>query len=262
LHEDTLYGATQKWTEQQRQEKPREVRGHAKDWQEGDKLFVYRKPVEAIKGVKNLEEVRDRALRECLERHLRAMGVDPASKSYPPKVFEREPRPAMPSGMPIRKVRLVVEKTTLRPAGAKRGYQFVQPGNNHHIAYYEQDTPKGKKWNARVVTTWDASLRARRDKLPPVDTADDLKLGRFVMALSIGESFVMRDEAGLEQLYIVRKMDFGNQRLYFKQHTDARTAGELKESKDKLDIFAEGLRKRGVQKVLVTHLGEIRRAGD
>jgi len=259
LHEETFYGPTQKRPDDQRQ--PVEKRPWAKDWQEGEHLFVRRKPVSEIKNAKHLTAVRDRAIRDCLAAHLRAQGVDPHdSKPYPKGVFEGEHEPSMPSGIPIRKVRLVEHLTTARAASDSRSFQHVQPGSNHHICYYETTDKRGKpKWVAKVTTMWDAALRVRRDGLPPVDTSD-CELGRFVMSLSIGESFTIRGDEGQEQLLVVRKIRQLDGLLYYREHTDARKAADL--NADKLYISCDRLRGLQARKVTVDALGRMRRSGD
>jgi len=258
LHEETFFGPTQKRPEEQRL--PAEERPWAREWQEDESLFARRKPVSEIKNAKHLAAVRDRAIRDCLAAHLRAQGVDPDdTKPYPKGVFEGDKLPKMPSGVPIRNVRMVERLTTARPASASRGFQFVQPGSNHHVCYYETTDKRGRpKWQARVTTMWDAVLRVRRDGLPPVDTSD-CELGRFVMSLSIGESFTIRGEDGRELLCVVRKID-GTGRLHYRMHTDARKAGDL--SKENLYYSPENLRVLEARKVTVGPLGLIRRSGD
>lgn len=256
LHKDTFFGQTQKLSEDER--KPVNERPWARDWQEEESLFVRRKPVSEIKKPKHLASVRDRAIRDYLVEHLRNHGVDPEATSYPKGIFEGDNTPVMPSGVPIRKVRLVERLKTARPAGSKREFQSVQPGNNHHICYYES-AHKGKpRWKAKVTTMWDAALRVRRDDLPAIDTANG-ELGCFLMSLSIGESFIVRKGDGVEQLCIVRKINHTGL-IHYRLHTDARKAGEL--DKENLCFSPESLRKLQAQKVTIDPIGSLRSSGD
>ena len=255
LHEDTFFGPTQKRDEESRV--PIEERPWARNWQEGDNLYVRRKPVSEITGAKHLAKVRDEAIRKILAEHLRGQGIDPEAQSYPKDAFTKA-EPAMPSGVPVRKVRWVESKVTLRPAGKRREYQYVQPGSNHHICYYAGGSEQKPKWNYRVVPMWDAVTRVRRDGLPPVDRADAPE-GKFIMSLSIGEAFLIKDEEEIERLCILRKID-GTGRIHYRLHTDARKAGEL--TKENLYLSPEGMRQRQARKVTVGAMGQLRWSGD
>ncbi|MBN2082279.1 type II CRISPR RNA-guided endonuclease Cas9 [bacterium] len=294
LHKDTHYGPTQKRAEDRRV--PLEDRPWARDWREGEKLYVCRRLIAEINNTKQLQEVRDRAIRDYLVNNLRAKGVDPAANDYK-AAFQREPYPTMPDGRPIYKVRCIVESNTFQPVGERRKFQFVQPGNNHSISYYESTDKKGdRKWQARVTTMWDAALRVRQHKLPAVNTADifvspefkpqsklppvsqgnmwhavkikrddnsvpveyvEWKRWRFIMSLSIGESFLISTDAGTEQLCVVHKIK-QDQRLYYKLSTDARRDKDRKE----LCFTPEGMRKHDASKITVDSLGRIRNSKD
>lgn len=257
LHQDTFYGPTQKLPADQRQ--PPAERPWAKGWQEAEDMFVRRKPVGSITGRKHLNSVRDQAIRECLINHLKQQGVDPEANSYPKGIFEGDTTPAMPSGVPIKKVRLIERLNTVRPAGVKRSFQYVQPGNNHHICYYESPTSDGNiRWTAQVTTLWDAALRVRQDGLAAIDT-NDQGAKRFIMSLSIGECFLVHKEEGEPQLNVVRKID-GTGRLHYRIHTDARKAGEL--TSENLYYSPEILRSLQARKVAINPIGKIRNSGD
>ncbi len=265
LHEETFYGPTQK-DPQDAEVKPGSVgngidRRHATGWTEDAGTFARRKPVEEIKNAKHLEKVRDPALQRVLATHLQSQGVDAyAPGAYPKDAFKGEHAPMMPSGVPIRKVRMLENKTTLVPASERRAFQWVQPGNNHHIVYREQQTKKGIVWNADVITMWEATIRGRTEKLPLVDQTPETEDGRFVMSLAIGELFEIDGEDGKRLLCVVRKMAQGNSYLYYKLHIDARTAGELKP--ENLYLSPKAMQQRKARKVTVDPVGRIRWAGD
>lgn len=262
LHEETFFGATQK-REPEKQVAKGE-RPWAKDWmEEEEKLYVRRKPVSEVKNAKHLAKVRDKAIRECLANHLRERDVDPqGNKAYPKGIFEGDNAPAMPSGVPIKKVRWAETKETLRPASTsvRRNFQHVQPGANHHICYYETLDNKGQpKWKAKVTTRWDAVLRVRRDKLPAVDRSD-CELSKFVMSLSINECFTIDGDDGEEKLCVVRKLNQGKRQVTYKFHTDARKADVL----DPLNQYfsPDKMRQAGAKKVTVDPIGRVRNSGD
>ncbi len=63
----------------------------------------------------------------------------------------------MPSGVPIRRVRMLEESETFRQL---RQRAFVKPGKNHHIVYRRDGDDPNAAWIAEVVTMWEAAQRA------------------------------------------------------------------------------------------------------
>ncbi|MBL8747501.1 MAG: type II CRISPR RNA-guided endonuclease Cas9 [Phycisphaerae bacterium] len=252
LHEETFYGATQKRASEGRMPPGGETRKWAKGWIEEKAAFVRRKPLSSLTKATDLEKVRDATIRRILEDHLRAKHIDPSSRAKLPKgVFEGENTPTMPSGVPIRKVRMIEESETIQPVSERRSYQNVKSGSNHHIAYYEVVERGRKKWEAVVTTMFDAARQVK----PAVPEG-----GRLVMTLSIGECFAAEDESGVPKFYIVRKMDQRSGRIAYKEHTDARASGELNE--DNLVFGASRLMEAKARKVTIDPLGRVRRAND
>lgn len=257
LHESTFYGPTNKPHRALNDGgAPREN----KNWIEDPRVFVRRKPVTEIKNAKHLAKVRDETIREILAKHLREKcGVDPlSSKAYPKDAFKGENTPRMDSSVPIKKVRMLEESETFRPVSASRSYQYVKPGNNHHIIYWAEGAGAVEKWSAEVVTMWDAAKRARSGQ-PPVDRTPP-KGKRFVMSLSNGEMFEMVGNGGEVQLCVVRKMDQRSKRVYYKLHTDARETDEI--NKDNLYLSPKRMQEVSARKVTVDPLGRIRWAND
>lgn len=257
LHEETIYGATQKRAQDDGRSEPGSAgRGHARGWVEADNVFVRRKPVASITDLKHIAKVRDRGVRLVLKRHLEGLGVDTSKKrgALPKKCFEGKHEPRMPSGVPIRRVRMVEESETFRRV---RAGQFVKPGSNHHVVYRAMENGDREEWKAEIVTMWDAAIRARAEGKPTVDRSG---AGRFVMSLSIGEAFQMDGEDGERLLCVVQKLDQRSRRLFYKVHNDARTAGELRA--DNLYLSPKNMRERNARKVVVDPIGRIRRAGD
>jgi CRISPR-associated endonuclease Csn1 len=266
LHEETFYGPTQKYAGKEGERvNPGSVgfgkdRRHARGWEEHAGAFVRRKAVEEVKNAKHLGKVRDAGIRKILADDLRGQGVDPFAKgAYPKDAFKGENAPAMPSGVPIRKVRMIENKTTLRPPSERRNFQWVQPGNNHHIVYRVTETGKGPVWNGEVVTMMDAAIRGRNGK-PLVDLTPETENGRFVMSLTLGELFEIDGEDGSRMLCVVRKMRQLDGLLYFKQNTDARPSSAF--ISDKPYASPKTMQKLNAHKVTVDTLGRIRRAGD
>lgn len=256
LHEATLYGPTSKSSRNHGSDH-RPWAGH---WIEDPNTFVRRKAVTELTNLKHLEKIRDTTIRDLLKQHLRNQGVDVEKGGTIPKdAFKGEKTPKMPSGVPIRRVRMIVESQTIRPVSERRPRQYVKPGNNHHIVYRATGEGDDEKWTAEVVTMWDAATRARNDNLSLVDTSDKPE-GRFVVSLAIGEMFEIDDEHGNRTLCVVRKIEQRSKRLDYKIHTDARESGEI--NKDNLYLFVNKMKQLNVRKVNVDPLGRIRHAND
>ena len=250
LHEETIYGPTQKTPEVIRSKQ--ESRPWAKEWIEDEQTVVRRKPVSEIKNIKHIGKVRDKAIQEILKQHVVEHGGDLA-KPFPKGVFEGDNIPVMKSGVPIKKVRMIQKGKTFRKFEGSRSYQSVKPGNNHHISYYEQPDPKGGvKWTAEVTTMWDAAQRARKGR--PIVDRGSRGDKRFLFSLCIGEAFETVDEKGEVQLCIVRKMNQDG-RLVYKYHNDARPAGEL--DKSNLYYSVRNMCNLQAQKVRIDRLGRV-----
>jgi CRISPR-associated endonuclease Csn1 len=260
LHEATFYGATQK--------RPSDAtapgstqRPWAKDWIEGDQVFVRRKDVTDLTDTKHIEKIRDGTIRELLREHVRRAGIDPDKPAkIPGDVFKGPNTPRMASGVPIRKVRMIEESATFRPVSARRSYQNVKPGSNHHIVYRAVGAGESERWTAEVVTMWDAARRARNRK--PIVERCDSEAERFVMSLSLNDSFLITDASGQQKLCIVREIDQRSKRIKYRSHADARPEKEVRLLKARLLATPERMREMTARKVLVDSLGRIRWAQD
>lgn len=267
LHEETFYGPTQKHADADGQlVEPGSVgfgkdRRHAKGWKEDTDTYVRRQSVEKIKNAKHLADVRDAGIRSILADHLRRQGVDnPHGKgSYPLGAFKGGNMPVMPSGVPIKKVRMYVRGKTYRPVSERRSYQIVWPRKNHHIVYRMPDHGTSTVWNAEVVTMWEAASRGRSGE-PLVNTTPETDSGHFVMSLALGEHFEIDGKRGGRILCVVRGIVQGTGRLYYKQLHDARTAGELKPLN--LYLSPKLMCKLNARKITIDPIGRVRRAGD
>ena len=78
---------------------------------------------------KTLAKVRDPAIREILREHLRDQGIDPDKPGkIPGDAFKGKNAPRMPSGVPIKKVRMIEQSQTFRPVSARRLLPVRQAG--------------------------------------------------------------------------------------------------------------------------------------
>ncbi|MCH8244221.1 MAG: hypothetical protein IH897_16665, partial [Planctomycetes bacterium] len=261
LHKDTFYGPTLKpW----RCESDAE-RSWAADWIEREGTFVRRKPIIEINNRKHLEKVRDNTIRQILRDHLRDQGIDPdQSGKYPGTTFKGENTPRMPSGVPIKKVRMIEESQTFRRVSERRYFQYVDPCNNHHIVYHAVGRGDKEKWTGEVVTMWEAALRGRNGQ--PIVDRSERDGARFKMSLAIGETFEIDGDGTGPQLCVVRKITRGSgktsPRLYYKLHRDARDQKTFKKELERLKLSQNQMHERNARKVSVDPMGRIRWAND
>ena len=260
LHEATLYGATQKQL-CAHGAPGSAARPWAAGWVEDAQTYVRRKDVAELTETDQLAKVRDPTIRNLLREHLRARGIDPDKTGKIPGDALRGPNAQrMPSGVPVRRLRMLEESETFRPVSKTRAGQFVKPGSNHHITYWVSGTGPAEKWTAEVVTMWDAALRAKRGE--PVTTRAPHDEQHFVMSLSINESFLVVNDQGKEELCVVREIDQRSKRIKYRLHTDARQEKVVRQLKARLLASPDRMRRMRAHKALVDPLGRIRRAND
>lgn len=227
LHEDTVYGSTQTSGE-----------------------FVYRKPLNSLTSGM-VDAIRDPVIRGIVVERLRAYGIEPGSDKRIPAEAWREPL-RMPSGTPIRKVRLVRRDLTIQPM--RGGTACVKPGSLHHLCIFEFPEDGKVRRDAVFVSMLEAIGRLKRRE-PIVQRRHPSRPdARFVMSLSRGE-MALATFRGKACLACFRTAASTQGQIYFVAHTDARTSGETR----RLAAKASTLEAR---KVTVDPLGRIRWAND
>lgn len=144
LHEETLYGPT---------ENPEE--------------WVVRKPVIDLSAAE-VDRIRDKAIKQIVIDKLEAAGVAYGRGKKPSagQIKEALSDLKMPSGVPIKKVRLIKPEKTidrLREEGAA-DQAYVKPGSTHHLCIFEFEEKGKKKREAVFVTMLEATKRLKRQK--------------------------------------------------------------------------------------------------
>ncbi len=111
-------------------------------------------------------------------------------------------------------------------------------GNNHHLEIREN--ARGR-WSGAVVSMHEASRRAKKLHVDPVDRSSDAVRGQFMMSLAIGEIVYMREkgvdgEPGDAGYFVVVKIDGrkGRETAEFCSHWDARRAVGEKDNDNQL----------------------------
>lgn len=254
LHEETLYGASQKQT-------PTEApRPWAKGWTEKEGVFVYRKRLGEL-TLNMIEDIRDQRLKEIVEERLRAHGVDLAGKGkIDKKVWEKPlflyPRGGNPgAGALIKTVRLLKTEGSIVPIREGNHQVFVKPGGTHHICIFEIVDKKGKKKKVLETITLLEAHRRKKAKEPIFQKESRENPGaKFVMSLCPGDMVKIEGEKGPDLFRYTTSASTQGQ-IYFNSHMEARKSGEAEK-------FAKNANTLQGRKVVVDILGNLRNAGD
>lgn len=184
----------------------------------------------------------------------------------PKKVFaEPARRPAFvsPDGRRIRinKAR-IKKKLTPFPVGAGHRQRLVVTDSNHHVEIVEVIDKRGNtKWEGHVVSRFEAMQRKRLGQ--PIVRRDHGTGKKFVYSLTLNDTIQMRNDKGeivLYQVAGISQFTSGAVVIDLKVNTDARPISKI--SRQGRTRTPETLRQSEGQKVLITPLGEIRRASD
>lgn len=269
LHEETLYGSTQKKPGGDKVNRP-----WARNWIEEDKVYVLRKPLAAL-SLNEIAKIRDDRIQELVVERLAEFGLkagrrksdeseDDASeasgKNIPKKVWEKplilRPRGADNDqpGTVIRKVRLIKPEKSIVPLGAS-GVKFVKPGNLHHVSVFKIDDPNGKVQLVFEFVSMLEATRRVRAKRPVVERMHPtIPKASFVMSLCRGD-MIAATLKGRERLVRFATAASTTKQLIFVEHTDARPSSAV------VKFSAKQSTLKG-RKVLVDILGRIQPAGD
>lgn len=243
LHEETNYGPTNR-----------------------PDVFVYRKPIEQLTGPM-VKRIRDPVIREIVRQRLRERGFDnPATRKTPFPRDTWEPSLQMPSGVPIRRVRVLEpcrnpnSVRLLDNPDGHRAYRAVKLGNNHHIEIfrYEGGVRHGR-FGGRIVPLFEAAQRLRRRE--PVVQRDHGPGTRFVMSLCNNDTVLVHHDSS-DRLYRVQKISqtaSGGPDITLRLHT----AATIDDDSEKLRITS--WRRWGelnIRKVTVDPIGRVLPAND
>ncbi len=228
LHEETHYGPTRK-----------------------PGVFSYRKPVTEL-TLAMIPKIKDPVIREIVAERVRAFGLEPGGSEKIKAEVWKDPL-TMPSGVPIKKVRLEKEDSSIQPI--RDGKVFVKPGNNHHVCLYEYETEAGEtKRYLKAVTMLEAVQRIQRGE-PVIQRQDpDHPEARFLFSLSTND-LILLDNNGNQDLYRFETAYSANQ-IKFRHHTYAGKSSTSTRVVTKSPNTLQG------QKVIIDRLGRIRWAND
>lgn len=233
LHEETLYGKT-----------------------ETESVWVARKPVDSL-SPNEVENIRDKGIREIVIARLRENGIEFGRGK---KIDNAQWKKAltdlkMPSGVPIKRVRVTKPELTIRAIReGSPGEAYVKPGSNHHLCIFEVTENGKSKREAVFVSMLEAVGRIKRKEPIIQRTHPEHPEARFIMSLSRGET-VLADWKGEERLLVYKTAASTTGQMWFTEHTDARKSSDCQEYTFRASTFT-------AKKVTVDPLGRIRWAGD
>jgi len=234
LHEETLYGPT----------------GNANEW-------VVRKPVTTLTA-NEIPRIRDEGIKRIVIQTLNENGLEYGRGKKPDakKMKEVLSTLAMPSGVPIKKVRLVKpEKTIAALRHVNLNDQsYVKPGNTHHVCIFEYEHKGKKKREPVFVTMLEAMQRLKRNESLIQRTHPERPESRFIMSLAAGE-IVLANVDDEQKLLVFKTATSTQGQIYFVDHTDARRSGDQKK-------FVFRANTLDARKVTIDPFGRVRWAND
>ncbi len=223
LHKETYYGKT------------------------ADGRLVVRKSVASLSS-KDLSNIRDEFISELIQLHLKDGGT-------------LEDEISMPSGVPIRTVRVLVDSTHLTIRQGKPHETHVWSGGTHHVAVFA--VGDGKCIFEPVNLLEATKRKNRKERIfqsnPPAGNLD----AEFLFYLSLGET-ILCEVGGVKRLFIYKTMNTNSGQMFFANHTDASDGNKDPETgKSTLksatsNTFLKNFPK--AQKVTVLPTGELRRS--
>ncbi len=222
------------------------------------KQYVHtRKPIERI-SAKDIKDIADKAVRECIEKALSVLG-----QSNPADAFKDPASHPILSGgndtsRPIHRVRL---KSSLRTFEIGSGHRLrhVVPDRNHHMEVVEllDDNGNTTGWEGHVVDLFEA--RRRLDRREPVIKKDHGSGKCFLFSLANGNVIELDQDDGSRGLCIVRTIETSSNIRWVSIRDARKLAGRSKAGET---ARPDPLRKKNCCKVTVDPLGRVRRARD
>lgn len=237
LHEETLYGKTE----------------NSNEW-------VVRKPLENL-SANEIEKIRDETIRNLVIARLKERGIEFGRGKKPDtkKMKSALTNMSMPSGVPIKKVRVLKPEQTIRAIRKGESTAYVKPGSMHHLTIFEWEVKGKKKREAVFVSMLDAIDRLKRkeqviQRQPPTEHPTIPADAKFIMSLSSRE-MVLAIKNGKEMLLSFKTAASTSGQMWFVLHTDARKASDQ-------SVVSFSAATLDARKVTVDPLGRIRWAND
>jgi len=204
----------------------------------------------------DVKNIVDPMVAEAVLRKLEETTGDP-KKTFASKDNHPSLRSKSGKTVPIHKVRIAKRQQTFQVGNCGRERHVTNDGN-HHMEVLAVVDAKGKtKWEALMVSQFDAMTRHKNGE--SIVNRNHGNGKSFVFSISSGELFVLEEE-GMDHLYVARTISNGN--VEYAGVNDSRKKDDIKRSGDWKKKSVDKLRQLNCRKVLVTPLGEVRWAND
>jgi CRISPR-associated endonuclease Csn1 len=231
-----------------------------------------RKPLEKL-SQHEVGAIVDPAVAVAVRAKLDELGIKDPSQAFK----RRDNHPALKAkdgrDILIHKARIRVAQS-VACVGAGPRERRVALASNHHIEIIETTDRKGApRWQGVVVSTFEAARRLRDGE--PIVQRDHGEGKRFLFSLAGGDIIELdveeKDKTGSEGdgpkrgLFVIRTVSQGAQgriELDFAGINDARPKKAIQACRDWGRSPVSRLQQRNCRKVVVTPLGEVRRAND
>ena len=246
LHEDTYY------------EQPAKT-------ESGKTITHVRKPLSRI-SAKEVNSIVDPRVRALVVQRMNDLGqADPGKafalpENHPFFVSRRNHRQ-----IPIHSVRIAVKGKPCR-LGTSEPAKYVKTGDNHHLEVFEISTAQSPKWEGRIVTRLEAIARATAKPKRVVIDRTHPSGGRFLFSLAQGESVRMTHDGegeGIFRVTVISRDERGHISVELRRNEDAIPDTRARKMQDvRIRKTPGSLQKCGAVKVMITPLGEVRRAND
>ncbi len=175
--------------------------GQITDPENGQKVYVVRKPVESLTR-KNIGNIVNKETRELVISHLEYAGIDlEKSGNKIPKDAFNNPIFHPKTGHPVKTVRVKIPATNMIPLYGKERKLFVEPGKNHHIEIFS--SKDGKQKNGYVISLYESVRRKRAGEAIIRKELYDSEFPIFIMSLSANEMILLdekNDETDISKL--------------------------------------------------------------
>jgi len=229
-------------------------------------VYVKRKPVADL-SANEVEKIRDEGIKRIIVEHLKSHGLEVGrGRGKDTKKFKQALSDlAMPSGVPIKKVRLEIPELTIQPIRQTKAddredstcVAYVRPGDNHHVCLFEWEENGKVKRDGEYTTRLEANRRIRNREPLVRRTHSSNPDARFLMSLCLGD-LVLVEFDGESRLMVVSKLVSTQKRVHLVDARDARKSSEKEDVGLSPNSLIEKYRAR---KVTVDPIGRIRWAG-
>jgi CRISPR-associated endonuclease Csn1 len=196
-------------------------------------------------------------LADIIDPVVRQRVIAAADGREPKIAFANENWPTMPSGVPIKRVR-ISKSDTVVPVGAGSRQRLVKPNGNSHLEVFVKDDGTRVQW--RIVTRLDAYRRRAAgasvvDRTPPADG------WRYLGVLRVGDmlqrAITQSDGTRLRETLVLENIS--QDQFEARRHDDARPAAVRRKTPgSRIRITGSSFIRERIHRVSIDALGAIR----